>query len=332
MQWLKKNETSATKPCVKGAITQWGLGALRVTLVLGVSWGALVSTAPVALAQNAMQTKAQAYRYYEQGITAFNQGNNALATQYFEQATAVDATFNDAWFNLGSVYFRAGLYEKAAVAFDRLTRLSPGDAQAQFNLGLALEKLGRTDEAMRAFQKIAPTAPKFAAAQERLAILGQKLGNNSSKMLVAQKPATLPASKPASNASTPAMAMPSKTSKRFAASLSGPTGMALGPMGEVYVANYSQHSVVKITPDGKQSILVKDKGLSGPIGLVRDPRTGNFYVANYLKGDVVMITPTGATSSLATGLKKPYSLLLDSLSNVLYVTEQGTNSVSQIQL
>lgn len=302
--------------------SSWRLALVPALLALLTVAAPLVSMA---------QPSPTAYRYYEQGIAAFNQGNPSLATQYFEQAATVDPTFIDAWFNLGSVQFRAGNYDKAKTAFERVVTLNPSDYQASYNLGLSLEKLQQTEDAMRAFQKVGPNTPKFAAAQEKLAELGEKLG---AKEQTATKPtSSTTASTTTANANEkPTLPGQAKSSKQFAASLAGPTGMALGPQGEVYVANYSRHSIVKIMPDGQRSTLVEGKGLNGPIGLVRDPRTGNFYVANYLKGDVLQVNTKGQTSTLASGLKKPYSLLLDSLANVLYVTEQGSNSVSKIQL
>jgi cytochrome c-type biogenesis protein CcmH/NrfG len=293
-----------------------------VALVSVVSVPAFAATNPVA------------YRFYEQGIAAFNQGQTPAAVQAFEQAVQQDPNFGDAWFNLASVQFRAGQQEKARAAFEQVLRLNPDDTQARYNLALCLEKLNRSGDAYKALQAIPAGSPKYADAQQKMAALAQKwkgagsgtVANNPANNPVATQPVNTPAANPV------VVAGGARSPRKFAASLSGPTGMALGPRGEVYVANYSQSSIVRIDPDGKQSVLVKNAGLSGPIGLVRDPRSGDLYVANYLNGKVLRVNPQGQTTLLSEGLKQPYSLLLDTLANVLYVSEQGSNSVSQIKL
>lgn len=302
-----------------------GLGyVLMLALVLGTCLPAFAATNPVA------------YRFYEQGIAAFNQGQTPAAVQAFEQAVQQDPNFGDAWFNLASVQFRAGQQEKARAAFEQVLRLNPDDTQARYNLALCLEKLNRSGDAYKALQAIPAGSPKYTDAQQKMAALAQKWKSAGSTTASnptnnnANPTSTQPVNTPAAN--PVAVTGGARSPRKFAASLSGPTGMALGPRGEVYVANYSQSSIVRIDPDGKQSVLVKNAGLSGPIGLVRDPRSGDLYVANYLNGKVLRVSPQGQTTLLSEGLKQPYSLLLDTLANVLYVSEQGSNSVSQIKL
>lgn len=295
-------------------------------LAFAVAFTAFTGGVSVALAQ----PKPAASKFYEQGIMAFNKGNPTLAIQYFEQAVRADGDFADAWFNLGSVHYRASDYPKAYAAFERVVAINPNDYQARYNVGLTLEKMGRLQDALTQFQGIPPQSNKFGEAQEKVAALGKQLNPTVASKPAGQSPST--ASNTAAAVKNETNKDETKTAKKFVWSLAGPTGMALGPQGEIYVANYSKNNIMRVDSKGQKQILVEGKGLNGPIGLVRDPRTGDFYVANYTSGDVMRVSPKGETFKLTDNLKKPYSLLLDSLANVLYVTEQGSNTVSQIQL
>ena len=91
----------------------------------------------------------------------------------------------------------------------------------------------------------------------------------------------------------------------------GPQGLAVGPAGELYVADQLNHTVRKIASDGTVTTLAGLGGISGyadgpgpvarfnsPVAVAADA-TGNVYVAdvgNYL---VRKITPAGIVSTLA---------------------------------
>lgn len=286
---------------------------LRLTqaaLALGVL--ALVTGLPGLVVQ-AAPPSAQARQFFSQGIRANQQGNTLEAIGAFEKAVQADARFTDAWYNLGSMQFRSGNYEKARAAFQQVLLLNPADNQARFNLGLSLKQLGRSQEALTVFQAIPSTHERFGAAQKEIAAL------KAAPVATTGQP-------------TAATSASARRAEPFASQLAGPTGMALGPNGELYIANYSKNSIIKVMPDGRRTTIVEGQGLSGPIGLVRDPRSGDLFVANYQKDNILRVTQQGMVQVLATNVKKPYNLLLDSLSNTLYVSEQETNSISRVKL
>ena len=254
----------------------------------------------------------------QRAMQAYRSGQLPEATRLFEQVVQQNPGFANAWYNLGSLQYRQKHYDKSRAAFERVLSINGQDHQARYNLALALEKLGRTQDARTILTQIPSSHAAYGSAQKKLAVLPKPT-------VATKKPITRKA------AASATVSGPRKAAA-FARQLSGPTGMALGPSGEVYVANYSKNSIVKVTPEGRQANFVEGGGLHGPIGLVRDPRTGDLFVANYLKDNILRVTPQGKTSIVAKDLQKPYNLLLDSLSNTLYVSEQGTNQVSRIQL
>lgn len=278
----------------------------------------------------------QATSLYQQGVEAYNRQQTPQAISLFEQAVAADPQFSDGWYNLGSLQYRAKNYEKARLAYEKVLALNPTDAQARYSLALALEKLGKMPEALAQYQKVTSGSAAYARAQEKVVTLKKAM---ASKPAAASTPASASATTPVKlPAVQPIATTPASTGSKalkplaYVQGLSGPTGMALGPRGELYIANFSKNSVLKVEPGGVKTVFSEGKELQGPIGLVRDPRTGDLLVANYLKGTVVSIGPKGEQTVVATGLQKPYNLLLDSLSGTLYVSEQGTNAVSKIAL
>jgi hypothetical protein len=305
----------------------------------------LFSACPV-LAQPA--TTPDAARLSQMGYQAWSQGKTQQAIELFQQAVQVNPNYSEAYYNLGAAYYSNKQYPPALDAFQRATQLNPADNQARYYLGLTLDKLNRSADAVAELERIPASDAQYNKAQARLLDLRGKLGQQQTSARPAataaaatSKPTTSATQSPQANrpATTPPQAVnkpaPSAAPPKvdvLARDLAGPTGMAIGPGGLLYVANYSKNAIVKVLPSGQKSVLVENQGLSGPIGLVIDPNSGNLYVANYLKNNIARVTPAGKVTIVASGLNKPYNLLFDPLSNTLFVTEQETNTVSRIRL
>ena len=103
-----------------------------------------------------------------------------------------------------------------------------------------------------------------------------------------------------------------------------PTGITSDKNGNLYVATFSDNSIIKITPDNKRIVFVKSPEIKGPISLASDD-IGNIYVSNYSANNVLKITPQGALTVLVSKLDKPYGLHVEG--NMLFITCQGSNSI-----
>lgn len=75
-----------------------------------------------------------------------------------------------------------------------------------------------------------------------------------------------------------------------------PAGLAVGPGGDVFVAEFSRDRIAKVSPSGAVSVLTAD--LFRPVGLAVDAN-GNSYVSDFTFSHVVKVSPTGARSLLA---------------------------------
>jgi sugar lactone lactonase YvrE len=133
-----------------------------------------------------------------------------------------------------------------------------------------------------------------------------------------------------------------------------PSGLALDRQGNLYVADYFNHLIRKITPAGEVSTYA-GKGTTGsadgqrleatfnlPYGVAVDA-DGNVYVGDYgnnkirkikTNGEVITLAGNGTTAStngngVNAGIPKPGGLTVDS-DGTLYVVEKGGGRIRKI--
>ena len=111
------------------------------------------------------------------------------------------------------------------------------------------------------------------------------------------------------------------------ASFNAPKGMAIDGSGNIYVADYGNNVIRKITSGGFVSTIY-GTSLKNPSGVCIDA-SGNLYVADSGHGSIVKIEPGGNVSTFVTGLKTPRDIVVDKTGN-FYVTDQGSNTVKRI--
>jgi sugar lactone lactonase YvrE len=115
----------------------------------------------------------------------------------------------------------------------------------------------------------------------------------------------------------------------FATGLSGPQYLTIDGAGNLYVTNYGNATIAKISPAGVVSTFYS--GLNGPSGITVDSYN-NIYVAtnnNTNQSSIVEITPSGTASPFATITGYIYDLTIDNLGN-LYATNAGYGSISKV--
>jgi len=141
-----------------------------------------------------------------------------------------------------------------------------------------------------------------------------------------------------------------------AARFNGPIGVAVDGTGNVYVGDFFNSTIRKITPDGVVTTLAGTAGVSGsadgtgsaarfylPTGVAVDG-TGNVYVADQANHTIRKITPAGVVTTLvgtagasgsadgtgsAARFHHPAGMAVDGTGNV-YVTDSTNHTIRKI--
>ena len=138
---------------------------------------------------------------------------------------------------------------------------------------------------------------------------------------------------------------PSGTISTLASGIIGPSGIAVGPDGTVYVSSRAQaghSSVVKVGSTGGTTPIAG--GLNNPEGLAVDA-AGNVYVADTNQARVFRIDPAGTMTTFAgngqfvfsgdggpataASLNEPHGLAIDGVGNV-YISDYGHQRVRRV--
>jgi sugar lactone lactonase YvrE len=119
----------------------------------------------------------------------------------------------------------------------------------------------------------------------------------------------------------------------YISGFAGPIDITETPDGNLFVTNFNNATVSKVTPDGQVEEFAQV--LVGPSGITSDP-AGNLYVSHYGVGNgdgdtVLKITPEGEVSTYATGgyLDAPIGTAIDENGN-LYVANFNNGLIIQI--
>ncbi len=243
-------------------------------------------------------------------------------------------------YNQGIDLYKIGQYDQAIEAFRTAIRLDPNYIDAYYNLGSVLEYLQQYDEALPVFKQIIVRKPEDYDAVYKAAWLSCKLGEpQKARTYLSIIPANSPRAKDAHllllqlPVSTPAISAPPKIklsqSSGIYESIAAPTGIVSDNNGNLFIAEFNNNSIIKITPQGEKIVFIKNPAISGPIGLAMD-KSGNMYIANYNKDNILKISSSGEVSALISNVKKPYCLHI--ADNMLFISCQGSDSVLRYKL
>ena len=69
-----------------------------------------------------------------------------------EKAVAINPRFEEAYLQLGILYFTQGNFERSIAAYMKAIALNPNFAEPHYRLGVAYKRLGRATEAEQEFR------------------------------------------------------------------------------------------------------------------------------------------------------------------------------------
>ena len=245
---------------------------------------------------------------YNQGIDFYKLGMYERAIESFRSAIRTYPDYIDAYYNLGTVLEYLKQYAEAISVYKQVYIRNPHDYEVIYKLAFLNSKIEDYTKANEFLRLIPPSSSYYQKGQE----LAETIRVTNT---VPVKPANLP-SKIA-------------TQSGVYENVLSPTGITTDYNGNIYVATFSDNSILKITPDGKRQAFIKSELINGPISLASDS-IGNIYVSNYNKNNVLKITPQGVVSILVSNVDKPYGLHVEG--NMLFITCQGSNSILRQKL
>lgn len=116
----------------------------------------------------------------------------------------------------------------------------------------------------------------------------------------------------------------------FATGLYGASGNAIDGQGNLLQANFYGDSITRIDRHGEAKPFVTS-GLSGPVGIAVDRKTGELYVANCRGNSIAKVAPDGAVSAFAKSelFKCPNGIAFDG-QGALYTVNFRDNRMMKI--
>jgi len=259
---------------------------------------------------NAAEINTDAMLQYNHGIDCYKIGQYDEAVDSFREAIRLDPNYIDAYYNLGSVFEYLQQYDAALAVFKQIIVRKPDDYDSVYKAAWLSYQLGDAQRAKTYLSIIPPTCSRAKDAED--------LADKLSFVIAQQAPQSAQKTQSAVTQSS-----------GIYQDIAAPTGIATDKLGNVYVAEFANNSIIKITPDGKKIIFIKDEKISGPIGIVYD-NSQNLYIANYNKDNVLKVSSLGEVSVLISNLKKPYYLHI--AGKILFVSCQGSDSVLRYKL
>lgn len=251
-----------------------------------------------------------AVELYNQGIAQYQAKSYKSAIISFKKATQIEPAFVDAYYNLAEIYKYLDDNANAIATYAKLIKIQPDDYDAVLEIAKVYFSQDSSSIALKYLSDIPESYSKY---QDVL------------KLQIDIKNATKLKQEKITNVQN--LADPNK--KVLIDTFESPTGITSDSLGNLYIADYSANCISKISLDNKKTLFAKNDLINGPIGLTTD-KFDNIYVANYETDNVLKISPTGNINIFIDKINKPYYLYIKN--NILYVSEQGSNTVFKYTL
>lgn len=278
---------------------------------------------------------------YNKGIDYYNAGRYTQAAECFKKATEIDPNYIDAYYNLGSLFEYLDQDENALAAFKQIILRKPDDYESVYKAAELSHKLGFSDKAQMYLTLIPEDSIIGSQAKKLSHSIDSQLPkvDNTEPPEVEQNPQTDVQQQVQTEIQNPVQTntnvveQPQKPSEILGngvyQNIPSPTGVVADKFGNLFVAGFSDNTIYKITPDGKQIVYIKDPKIDGPIGIAID-KNQNTYIANYNKNNVIKVESSGRVTEIITDIKQPYCMYISG--DLLYVSSQGSNSVVRYRL
>jgi hypothetical protein len=97
--------------------------------------------------------------------------------------------------------------------------------------------------------------------------------------------------------------------------------------GNRFIADRSNGRIVKVAPNGTQTVIATSLGELTGIAMGAD---GALYVTGYSSGEVKKVLQNGTTTVIASGFYQPVGIVVDSMGNIFFCDQLGYGSINRI--
>ena len=214
---------------------------------------------------------------YKTGISLVKSRAYESAIQAFEQALSINPEMTDAYYNIAAIYISQKKVDEAYDIYMTILAINPKD----YDVILQAAKISYN----RKNYSLALKYLKYIPSSYENFYIAEQLKKDAQEMFDAQR-GKIERSK---------ITVADKNKAILLDNFEAPAGVVVDSEGNMFVACYSDNSIVKIDESKRRSNFVKDYLLEGPIGLAIDAYD-NIYVANYDANNILKISKNGNVS------------------------------------
>lgn len=136
---------------------------------------AATDTEPAPTPTSQQENNQKAAEFFQQGNSAFLQGNYEQAIAAYDQAIEYKPDYYQAWSNRGSTLFQRRDYEEALQSYDRALALKSEYPEAWNNRGSVLVKMKQYQDALPSYKKALQLKPNYYEAWKNLGLVWQEM-------------------------------------------------------------------------------------------------------------------------------------------------------------
>ncbi len=248
---------------------------------------------------------------YKKGVAMYNSKAYETAIKSFEEALTYNPKMTDAYYNIASIYVSQKKYDDAYNTYVKIIALNPRDYDSIFQAAKISYNRKNYALAMKYLSYIPDDYVYFDIVQQMY---------RDAKTLFDTEKNKIERSK---------ITTANDNKRVLIDKFESPAGMVVDSEGNMFVASYSNNSIVKIDKNKNRTNFIKDYLLEGPIGIAID-KYDNIYVANYDANNILKVTKGGNVSIFMEKVSQPYFLYIKD--EVLYISEQGNDVVLKYNL